>query len=96
MEKSYLFCINKTGIELNHAKRCLKRHEDTIKSKIDTDYPVTVRSFSEFFSQKVYNSKELICEQYMDGGKYSNIIPINKEKSAQQNQIKRFNLEEHN
>jgi len=75
------FFIKRTGSDLETCKRCLKRHERAVINTKGDEYPITKRGFTEFFSQKVYGSKELIAEQYLDGGKYENVQPKKKETS---------------
>ncbi len=74
MKDSLNLFVKKTGeTDTEEIKTILKRHEQAVKNKKGSEYEISMRGFAEFFGQKVYQGKELIAEQYMDGGKYADV-----------------------
>ena len=65
MREAMKHAENKLGIDCEHMKRMLKRHEQKVKQS-KGDYKVKKRSLAEFFGQKKYQSKLLICSDYHD------------------------------
>ena len=65
--------MTKTKSSIDDCKKCLDRHVTAIENTKKKEYPITARGLAEFFGQKVYQGTELIAEQYLDGGKHSDI-----------------------
>ena len=66
--------IKQTSSTIEDCKLIIDRHKTAIENtKDDGDYKITPRPLVELFGQKVFNGVALIGEQYMDGGRYSNV-----------------------
>lgn len=50
------------------AKELIDRFCIVYEEKINTDYPLKKRTLQEFFGQKAYQSKSLICQEFDDEG----------------------------
>jgi phage replication O-like protein O len=61
LARQELNCNNEFLIKL------LDRHKKKVESTKKTDYPIKARPLQEFFGQKKYQSKMLICSDYDDG-----------------------------
>jgi len=73
MEKAIKLAITQNNYSVQECKDLLQKHKQVIESTKGNSYPVKRRTLTEFFGQKISGSTALICTQYEDGGKYSNI-----------------------
>lgn len=56
----------KLGITVDDMIIMLTRHAEKVRSSKGTEYPTKKRGLAEFFGQKKYQSKMLICSDYLD------------------------------
>ena len=70
MAKAIKKAVKDNKYEIEYCKELLKRHETVVEKTKNSQYPVKVRGFAEFFGQKVFGGTHLICSEYEEGGKY--------------------------
>lgn len=70
MQKAITKACKDNKYDIEFCKILLDRHKKVIDLTKNKDFSVKVRSFSEFFGQKVFNATHLICAEYDEGGKY--------------------------
>lgn len=70
MDDAIKTAMRDNGYTLEDCKALLYRHRQVTEKTKDSEYPVRVRPLHEFFGQKAYNAKHLICDEYEEGGKY--------------------------
>jgi len=75
MSEAIRLFIKNTKSTEEECMEALKKHSSVVENSKKEEYPIKARTFSEFFGQKVFGGKELIGEQYINGGKYFNYTP---------------------
>lgn len=75
MSESIRLFIKNTKSTEEECMEALKKHSKVVENSKKEEYPIKARTFSEFFGQKVFGGKELIGEQYINGGKYFDYTP---------------------
>ncbi len=70
MVKAITKAVKDNKYDIEYCKTLLLRHKTVVEKSKDSQYPVKVRGFAEFFGQKVYGATHLICSEYEEGGKY--------------------------
>jgi len=70
MQKAIETAMKNNKYDEEYCKTLLDRHKQVVEATKNTDYPVKERGLAEFFGQKVYGAKHLICSEYEEGGKY--------------------------
>ncbi len=79
MDMAIKTAMKNNGYTIDDCKALLDRHKQTVEATKDSQYPVRVRPLHEFFGQKAYQAKHLICAEYEEGGKYYNVTPKREE-----------------
>lgn len=79
MKKGIDKAIKELSLDIEEMKRMLKRHSDKVRETKNGDYPIKVRSLSEFYGQKKFGGTSLICSDYLDD-RYDNYKIIKLEK----------------
>ncbi len=74
MDMAIKTAMKNNGYTIDDCKALLDRHKQTVEATKGTQYPVRARPLHEFFGQKVYGGKHLICVDYEEGGKYYNVL----------------------
>lgn len=93
MQKAIETAMKNNKYDEEYCKTLLDRHKQVVEATKNTDYPVKERGLAEFFGQKVYGAKHLICSEYEEGGKYYEDY-INKEQNgAMQTPVKKFKVD---
>lgn len=74
LSKAMIESINKAmsdnGYSIEDCMMLLKRHSDIVVITAKNEHPIQKRGVAEFFGQRAYQAKHLICSEYEDGGKY--------------------------
>lgn len=70
MAKAITKAMKDNKYDIDYCKTLLERHKEVVEKTKETQYPVKVRGFAEFFGQKVWGATHLICSEYEEGGKY--------------------------
>ena len=70
MQQAILSAMKNNHYDIGYCKTLLDRHKAVVEMTRSSDYHVKPRSLQEFFGQKVFNAKHLICSEYDEGGKY--------------------------
>lgn len=87
MKKSIESAMKNNKYDIEYCKTLLDRHKKVVELTKNAEHPVTARGFSEFFGQKAYNAKHLICAEYDEGGsKYETYL-----KDGENNGKSKFN-----
>ena len=79
MDMAIKTAMKNNGYTIEDCKKLLDRHKQTVEATKGTQYPVRARPLHEFFGQKAYQAKHLICAEYEEGGKYYNVTPKREE-----------------
>ncbi len=79
MDMAIKTAMKNNGYTVEDCKKLLDRHKQTVEATKGTQYPVRARPLHEFFGQKAYQAKHLICAEYEEGGKYYNVTPKREE-----------------
>ena len=79
MEQAIKTAMKNNGYTIDDCKQLLDRHKQMVEQTKDSQYPVRPRPLHEFFGQKAYQAKHLICADYEEGGKYYNATPKREE-----------------
>lgn len=79
MDMAIKTAMKNNGYTIDDCKKLLDRHKQVVEQTKDSQYPVRPRPLHEFFGQKAYQAKHLICADYEEGGKYYNITPKREE-----------------
>lgn len=58
------------GYTVDDCKTLLDRHKKAVEATKGSEYSIRARPLHEFFGQKAYQAKHLICADYEEGGKY--------------------------
>ena len=74
MDMAIKTAMKNNGYTIEDCKKLLDRHKQTVEATKGTQYPVRARPLHEFFGQKAYQAKHLICAEYEEGGKYYSIL----------------------
>ena len=88
MDMAIKTAMKNNGYTIEDCKELLNRHKQAVEVTKDSQYPIKPRPLHEFFGQKVYGGKHLICADYEEGGKYYNITP--QQDEPQPHYFKRF------
>ena len=83
MKDAIKSAMNNNGYTLEDCKVLLDRHKKAIENTKNSQYPVRARPLHEFFGQKAYQAKHLICAEYEEGGKHYNTAPKKQEEPEQ-------------
>lgn len=70
MQQAIISAMKNNQYDIEYCKTLLDRHKAVVEMTKDSEYQVKPRSLQEFFGQKVFNAKHLICSEYDEGGKY--------------------------
>lgn len=70
MKRAIEYAMKNNQYDIEYCKTLLDRHKAVVEMTKDSEYQVKPRSLQEFFGQKVFNAKHLICSEYDEGGKY--------------------------
>ena len=68
MQKAIESAMDNNKYDEDYCKLLLDRHKQVIEITKQSNFPVKVRGLTEFFGQKVKDSKHLICSEYEEGG----------------------------
>lgn len=79
MDLAIKTAMKNNGYTIEDCKTLLDRHKQTVETTKGSQYPVRARPLHEFFGQKAYQAKHLICAEYEEGGKYYNTTPKREE-----------------
>ena len=79
MDMAIKTAMKNNGYTIDDCKKLLDRHKQMVEQTKDSQYPVRPRPLHEFFGQKAYQAKHLICADYEEGGKYYNATPKREE-----------------
>lgn len=74
MEMAIKTAMKNNGYSVADCKVLLDRHKKAVEVTKNSEYPIKKRPLHEFFGQKVYGGKHLICADYEEGGKYYSIL----------------------
>ena len=74
MEMAIKTAMKNNGYSAADCKVLLDRHKKAVEITKNSEYPIKKRPLHEFFGQKVYGGKHLICAEYEEGGKYYNVL----------------------
>lgn len=69
MQRAIEIALKNNHYDIDYCKTLLDRHKAVVEMTKHTEFPVKARSLYEFFGQKVYGCKNLICTEYEEGGK---------------------------
>lgn len=78
MDDAIKSAMKNNGYSIDDCKQLLDRHKRTVEATKNSQYPVRPRPLHEFFGQKAYQAKHLICAEYEEGGKYYTNKPATK------------------
>ena len=83
MRKAIKSAMTNNKYTIDYCKILLDRHKQMVEqTKEDGQYSVRPRSLEQFFGQKAFNAKHLICSEYDEGGdKYLKLQEMPKEKT---------------
>ena len=70
MDDAIKTAMKNNGYTVEECKKLLDRHKQTVEATKGTQYQVRARPLHEFFGQKAYQAKHLICAEYEEGGKH--------------------------
>lgn len=70
MDDAIKTAMKNNGYTVEDCKKLLDRHKQTVEATKGTQYQVRARPLHEFFGQKAYQAKHLICAEYEEGGKH--------------------------
>ena len=70
MDNAIKTAMENYGYTIQYCKILLDRHKRVVEKTKNSEYPVRPRPLHEFFGQKVYGGKHLICADYEEGGRY--------------------------
>jgi phage replication O-like protein O len=70
IKKSIVSAMKNNKYTIDYCKVLLDRHKKVVETTKKSEKPVQVRGLTEFFGQKAYQAKHLICSEYEEGGKY--------------------------
>lgn len=84
MDLAIKTAMKNNGYTVEDCKTLLDRHKKAVEATKDSEYPIRARPLHEFFGQKAYQAKHLICADYEEGGKYYNVSK-GGEKSGRDN-----------
>jgi phage replication O-like protein O len=70
IKKSIVSAMKNNKYTIDYCKVLLDRHKKVVEITKKSEKPVQVRGLTEFFGQKAYQAKHLICSEYEEGGKY--------------------------
>lgn len=73
MDMAIKTAMKNNGYTVEDCKTLLDRHKKAVEATKGSEYPIRARPLHEFFGQKAYQAKHLICAEYEEGGKYYNI-----------------------
>lgn len=74
MEMAIKTAMKNNGYSVADCKVLLDRHKKAVEVTKNSEYPIKKRPLHEFFGQKVYGGKHLICADYEEDGKYYNLL----------------------
>ncbi len=74
MDDAIKTAMKNNGYTIDDCKTLLDRHKKAVEATKGSEYPIRARPLHEFFGQKVYGGKHLICAEYEEGGKYYNVL----------------------
>lgn len=82
MRKAISSAMKNNKYSIEYCMTLLDRHKQIVeRTKDDGKYAIKPRSLEQFFGQKVFNAKHLICSEYDEGGdKYLKLQEVPKEK----------------
>lgn len=66
MNKAIDRAIKNLSLDVEYMKRIIDRHSKKIEETKNSNYPTKVRSITELFGQKKFESTSLICSDYLD------------------------------
>jgi len=69
MQRAIESAMKNNHYDIDYCKTLLDRHKQVVEITKTSDYKVKARSLYEFFGQKVFGAKNLICSEYEEGGK---------------------------
>jgi len=95
MSKAMKKAIKALNCDTEHLKTLLDRHKKKVEISLETDYPVKVRSITEFFGQCKFKSTELICSEYDDPWIEPNRETFMDKKQDSKNEFQNFDQREH-
>lgn len=84
MDLAIKTAMKNNGYTVEDCKTLLDRHKKAVEATKGSEYPIRARPLHEFFGQKAYQAKHLICADYEEGGKYYNVSK-GGEKSGRDN-----------
>ena len=67
MDNAIKTAMENYGYTIQYCKILLDRHKRVVEKTKNSEYPVRPRPLHEFFGQKVYGGKHLICADYEEG-----------------------------
>ena len=70
IKKSIESAMKNNKYTIEYCKTLLDRHKRVIELTKKSEKPIQVRGLTEFFGQKAYQAKHLICSEYEEGGKH--------------------------
>ena len=70
MDDAIKSAMKNNGYTVEDCKTLLDRHKKAVDATKGSEYSIRARPLHEFFGQKAYQAKHLICADYEEGGKY--------------------------
>lgn len=70
MDMAIKSAMKNNGYTVEDCKKLLDRHKKAVEATKGSEYSIRARPLHEFFGQKAYQAKHLICADYEEGGKY--------------------------
>lgn len=70
MDLAIKTAMKNNGYTVEDCKTLLDRHKKAVEATKGSEYSIRARPLHEFFGQKAYQAKHLICADYEEGGKY--------------------------
>ncbi|HZK34203.1 MAG TPA: replication protein [Bacillota bacterium] len=70
MDMAIKTAMKNNGYTIEDCKTLLDRHKKAVEATKGSEYSIRARPLHEFFGQKAYQAKHLICADYEKGGKY--------------------------
>jgi hypothetical protein len=83
MKKAIESAMKNNKYDIEYCMTLLDRHKELVElTKNDEKFAVKPRSIQQFFGQKAFNAKHLICSEYdIDGEKYLRLQELKKKKT---------------